>query len=128
MARILYLDDEEALVFLMTRMLEFLGHKAAGYTLASDALAAFAEEPENFDLIISDLTMPGMSGLEFAQRVLAIRADAPVAIATGYVEPKDVETGRRIGVLAVISKPNNIEEMGRTVSELLAKTSAVRTV
>jgi CheY-like chemotaxis protein len=121
---ILYLDDEEALVFLVTRMLEFLGYKASGYTSATDALEAFASAPESFDLIITDLSMPRMSGLDFARQIVAIRADAPVAIATGYVEPSDQEAARQIGVLAVVTKPNTIEEMGRTVSELLEKARA----
>ena len=124
MARILYLDDEEALVFLITRMLDFLGHKATGYTVASDAIASFANEPDSFDLVLTDLAMPGTSGLDFAERILEIRPEAAVAIVTGYVEMSDVEAAKLLGMLAVVAKPNSIEEMGRTVSELLAMKAA----
>jgi len=127
MARILYLDDEEAIVLLMTRMLEILGHHAAGYTRALDALAAFRKDSASFDLVITDLSMPGITGLEFAQQIHAIRSDTAVAIASGHVDPHDVETALAQGLLAIVLKPQTIEEMSRTVTGLLEKSSAVTT-
>ncbi|HEV7716300.1 MAG TPA: response regulator [Steroidobacteraceae bacterium] len=118
-ARILYLDDEEPLVFVMKRMLEHLGHQVAGFTRSADALAAFTAAPADFDLVLSDMSMPGMSGIEFARGVLAVRADIPVVIATGHVQPQDVERAEAVGVREVIQKPNTLEEMTRTVARLL---------
>jgi two-component system cell cycle sensor histidine kinase/response regulator CckA len=118
-ARILYLDDEEPLVFVMKRMLEHLGHQVAGFTRSADALAAFTAAPGDFDLVLSDMSMPGMSGIEFARGVLAVRADIPVVIATGHVQPQDVERAQAAGVREVIQKPNTLEEMTRTVARLL---------
>ena len=63
-ARILYLDDEEPLVFLMRRMLEHLGYRVAGFTRSDEALAAFNAAPAEFDLVMTDMSMPGMSGVD----------------------------------------------------------------
>ena len=120
-ARILYLDDEEPLVFLMRRMLEHLGHRISAFTRAEDALAAFKETPDEFDLVLTDLSMPGMSGVEFAQSVLAVRPGTLVVIATGHLQNKDVEKARAAGVREVIQKPNTLDEMARTVNRLLSQ-------
>jgi CheY-like chemotaxis protein len=118
-ARVLYLDDEEPLVFIIRRMLERLGHKVSGFTKAQDALAAFTTEPEAFDLVISDMSMPGMNGIDFAIAILAVRPEAFVVIASGYMDPKEAERALAAGVRRVIRKPNTIDEMRNMVTELL---------
>jgi two-component system cell cycle sensor histidine kinase/response regulator CckA len=118
-ARILYLDDEEPLVFLMRRMLEHLGHRVTAVSSSDAALAAFAAAPGEFDLVLTDMSMPGMSGVEFAQKVLELRPDARVVIATGHLQDKDVARARAAGVHDVIQKPGTIEEMARTINQLL---------
>ena len=121
MARILYLDDEEPLAFLVTRMLQLLGHEPLACTDPAKALEAFRAEPDRYDLVLTDLSMPTMSGIEFAEKILEMRASAAVAVLTGYADPKDVATARRAGVLDVVSKPGTIEQMDSTVLALLAK-------
>jgi two-component system, cell cycle sensor histidine kinase and response regulator CckA len=118
-AHILYLDDEEPLVFLMRRMLEHLGHRVSAFMRSEDALAAFKASPEAFDLVLTDMSMPGMSGIEFAQSVLAVRPGTLVVIATGHMQDKDVDKARAAGVHEVIQKPGSLEEMAQTVSRLL---------
>ena len=118
-ARILYLDDEEPLVFIMTRMLGHLGHQVSGFTRASEALAAFFATPAGFDLVVSDLSMPEMSGIDFAKEVLAARPQARVAIVSGHVDAGDAERARAAGVRHVVRKPNTLEEMTRLVGDLL---------
>ena len=118
-ARILYLDDEAPLVFIVKRMLEHLGHKASGFTEAQAALAAFSAAPEAFDLVLTDMAMPGMNGIEFAIAVLKVRPRMLVVIASGYVDPIDADRALAAGVRHVIRKPNTLEEMRRTVTELL---------
>jgi CheY-like chemotaxis protein len=120
-ARILYLDDEEPLVFLMRRMLEHLGHRICAFTRSADALAAFKETPDGFDLVLTDMSMPGTSGIEFAQSVLAMRPGTLVVIATGRPLDEDIEKARAAGVYEVIQKPNTLEEMARTVNRLLGQ-------
>jgi two-component system cell cycle sensor histidine kinase/response regulator CckA len=118
-ARILYLDDEEPLVFIVKRMLERLGHQVAGFTTADAALAAFNAEPDAFHLVLSDMAMPGMNGVDFATAVLKVRPDAKVVIASGYMDPKDMERAKACGVHECIRKPNTLDEMRNMVTALL---------
>jgi len=118
-ARILYLDDEEPLVFIFKRMLERLGHQVAGFTNAEAALAAFSAAPESFHLVLSDMSMPGMSGIDFATAVLKLRPETLVVIASGYMDPKDAEQAKVAGVHDCIRKPNTLDEMRDMVTALL---------
>ena len=118
--RVLYVDDEPTLVFLITRALEKLGIASRGFASAEEALAAFGREPQAFTLVLTDLTMPGgMSGLELAQAVLAIRPDAPVVIASGCIDAAEARRATAVGVRRVIQKPAKVPEMAQLVSELL---------
>ncbi len=119
--RILYLDDEYSLVILARRLLERLGYQVFGFSSPDEALAAFEAAPDQFDLVLSDLSMPGISGIDVAKRVLEIRPDIPVLLASGYVRSEDVELARSIGVREVIWKPATINEMGELLGRVLAK-------
>jgi DNA-binding NtrC family response regulator len=117
---VLYLDDEEPLVFLVTRLLNRLGYEACGFTAVMEALAAFKSDPGRYKLILSDLSMPGgASGLDFAQEVLAIAPDSRVAILTGHVDEADVTRANALGVRAVIQKPLTLTELGPVLQQLL---------
>ena len=118
-ARILYLDDEEPLVFIVKRMLEHLGHKVGGFTTSDKALAAFTATPQDFDLVLSDMSMPGMNGIEFATAVLAVRPQVLVVIASGFVDPKDAHRALAAGVKHVVRKPNTVDELRQLVANLL---------
>jgi PAS domain S-box-containing protein len=121
--RVLFLDDEEPLVRLASRMLDRLGYRVDAYTRASEALEAFRSQPGRFDLVLTDLSMPGASGIDFARSVLELRPDIPVILTTGYIDPDDLERVQRIGVREVILKPTTIEEMGRSFRRLLEGTA-----
>jgi PAS domain S-box-containing protein len=118
---ILYLDDEESLVILAKRMLERMGYRVTGFKDPAEALAAFAATPQDFDLVLTDLSMPGMSGMEVSRQILRIRPDIPVLLATGYVRTEDVEQARAIGIREVIWKPQTIGEMGDLLAQQLQK-------
>lgn len=118
--RVLYVDDEPTLVFLITRALQKLGIASEGFASAEEALAAFGREPQIFNLVLTDFTMPGgMSGLELAQAVLAIRPDTPVVIASGAIDPAEARRVAAVGVRTVIQKPAKVAEMAQLVSGLL---------
>lgn len=118
--RVLYVDDEPTLVFLVTRALEKLGIASQGFSNADEALAAFGREPHAFTLVLTDLTMPGgMSGVELAQAVLAIRPDAKVVIASGCIDPADARRAAEVGVRTVLQKPAKVAEMAQLVAGLL---------
>jgi two-component system, cell cycle sensor histidine kinase and response regulator CckA len=117
--RILYLDDEQPLVFLMTRMLTHLGHRVAGFTSGKEAIEAFRASPGDFDLVLTDMSMPHMSGLEFAQEILKIAPQARVVIATGCIDPNWAGHARSCGVHEVIEKPGSVADMSQVVTRLL---------
>jgi PAS domain S-box-containing protein len=117
--RILYLDDEEPIVSLVTVMLKRLGYEVEGFKDVDTAIAAFTARPEAFDLVVSDLSMPGGSGIDFATDVLKIRPDVPVLIATGYIDPDTADVARECGVRDVILKPASVEELGVAIRRVL---------
>ena len=119
-ARILYLDDEDPLVFIVKRMLKHLGHHPECFTRAEDALAAFKVASDQFDLVLTDLAMPGMNGIDFAAEILKLNPQARVAIVSGYAQQADAQRALAIGVKAVIQKPATLEELKQTVADLLA--------
>lgn len=108
---ILIIDDDEAVLELMHLVLEPLGYQVTGYARAQQALAAYERDPGGYDLVLTDMSMPGLNGLEVAERILAIRSDARVVITTGYLESDGAEEAKRRGALDVVAK-------GVTASEL----------
>jgi CheY-like chemotaxis protein len=117
--RILYLDDEAPLVFLVTRTLTQLGYQPAAFTSADEALAAFRESPRSFSLVLTDLSMPGTSGLEFAEQVLTIDPTASVVIVSGCIDPADATRALASGVRRVEQKPSTLDAFGGLVRRLL---------
>ena len=120
---ILYLDDDESIVFLMTRLLQRQGYRVSGYTDPREALAAARSAPEAFDLAVTDFNMPGMSGLEVARALKEIRADLPVALASGYITEELRQEAPAAGVSELIYKPNTAADLCEAVARL-AKASS----
>ena len=116
---ILYVDDDEAIVFLMTRLLERQGYRVSGFVDARAALAAVSAKPDAFDLVVTDYNMPGMSGLAVAQAVKEIRADLPVALASGYITEELRAKAPAAGVRELIYKPDTAEDFSQAVARLL---------
>jgi PAS domain S-box-containing protein len=119
--KILYIDDEEALVFLTVRFLERMGYRVEGYTLPAEGLKAFREAPQTFDLVITDNNMPWMSGLDVGAEILRIRPDTPVVLVSGYLQSKDREQAAALGIRHILLKPNSVADFGPTVQKLLAE-------
>jgi PAS domain S-box-containing protein len=115
---VLYVDDETTLVHLATRTLGRLGYRVTGHDDPQQALTEFTAHPQDFDAVVTDLSMPGMSGFELARALLAVRPDIPLVMTSGYVRPQDEETARSIGVRAVILKPSTVEELGVVLDEM----------
>jgi PAS domain S-box-containing protein len=121
---VLYVDDEESLVYLITRVLQRLGYRVAGFTDANEALAAFRSDPAAYEAVVTDLSMPSMSGIEFASHVLRLRPEVPVVMTSGYVRPKDRESVMKTGVRDLLLKPNTVEELGDVLHRLMLQTRA----
>lgn len=115
---ILYIDDEEPLVQLATRMLERLGYRISAFTSTDEAVRAFREDPHRFDLVIADLNMPGASGLHVAAELLALRPDLPIALCSGHVTEDLKQRAREAGLREVLYKPNTMQELGDAIHRL----------
>jgi len=122
---LLYIDDDESLVFLMVRLLERRGYRVSGYADPSAALAALRADPGAVDLVVTDYNMPGTSGLEVARAVRAIRADLPVAVVSGFIDENLRARADEAGVRQLIFKATEVEELCEAFARL-AQTVAPR--
>ena len=115
---ILYVDDDESITFLMTRLLQRKGFRVSAYTDPRAAIAAVRAAPGLFDLAITDHNMPTLSGLEVARALRDIRADLPVAIASGYITEALRAEAPAAGVSELIYKPDTVDELCEAVARL----------
>lgn len=116
--RVMYIDDEDSLVYLMTRVLQKSGYRVTGFTDAQQALQALRERPAEFDVVVTDLSMPGMSGFHVAQSIREIRDDLPVVVTSGYVRAEDRKTAREVGVRDLVPKPDTVEELAGVLARV----------
>jgi two-component system cell cycle sensor histidine kinase/response regulator CckA len=117
--RILFVDDEDLLVEVGVEMLKDLGYNAVGTTRASHALETFKARPDGFDLVITDMTMPGMTGDQLAAEILNHRPDIPVIICTGFSKRMSSELASSSGIRALLMKPVTVQELSLTIREVL---------
>jgi signal transduction histidine kinase/ActR/RegA family two-component response regulator/HAMP domain-containing protein len=119
--RILFVDDEAPLAAVGKSMLERLGYRVTEKTNSLDALAAFTAQPGQFDLVITDQTMPNLSGAELAKLMLKIRPELPVILATGYSTTINAEKANAIGIREMLLKPNTAQTMSEAVRRALGQ-------
>ena len=119
--RVLFVDNEESLVFLMTQMLQRLGYQVTGCTSPEEALEIFRSGPRSFDVVVSDLSMPAMSGVDLARELLQIRPGMPILIASGYFGPADNEKARSLGLPDLLLKPDTIEKLGQALHRVIGR-------
>ena len=117
--KILLVDDEPALVELGSTILERCGYSVAAFTSSCDAFEAANAAPQTFDLVISDLSMPGLSGLDLVEKLRQVRPNIPVIVVSGYVDAAMQERISELGVQKVLLKPFTIESVGAAVHEVL---------
>ncbi len=116
--RVLYLDDEPALVFVAERMLSRYGHQLRGFTDPAAALEAFRADPHAFDLIVTDLSMPQMSGFDVAVAAHAVRPDVPVIMTTGWLRAEDDEKARQAGIAELVLKPVSMSDLHELIVDM----------
>jgi PAS domain S-box-containing protein len=117
--RILVIDDEKAVASLVTRMLQRLDYQVTSCTEASNAIQAFRTDPSAFDAVVSDLALRGMSGLDLAVEFQRERR-VPTILMSGYFSAEDRQRAEALGIARFLQKPTTLEEIGRTLHELLA--------
>jgi CheY-like chemotaxis protein len=117
--RILFVDDEQMLVEIGQQVLQRLGYDVVSRTSPIEAFELFKAKPDYFDLVITDQTMPGMTGDVLARELIRIRPGIPVIICTGYSQVIDDERAKRRGVKASVMKPILINEIAGAVRKVL---------
>jgi len=122
--RVLFVDDEPSLTEVTRRMLERLGYNVVAHASSTDALAAFRADPSAFDLVISDLTMPVMTGAQLALEMRRVRANVPVILSTGYLDRLDPDTARALHARELLIKPYTSEDLATAVRRALADAAA----
>ena len=100
-------------------ILERLGYQVTSRTSSVEALAAFKAKPNEYDLVITDMTMPNMTGVELAPRLREIKSDIPIIICTGFSDMVDEDKAKAIGIREYVMKPIVIEEIARTIRKVL---------
>jgi signal transduction histidine kinase/ActR/RegA family two-component response regulator len=115
---VLFVDDEEPLVSLVTRLLTRNGYRVTACTSAKQALAAFEAAPQSFDLVVTDHNMPEMTGIELAGRLLERRPDAVIVLASGRLTAEEIAKARAQGVREVVAKPGAVEDLPDIVARL----------
>ena len=117
---VLCVDDEPALVELLRDQLVALGYRVTAHVSPVAALSDFLAHPLDFDVLLTDLTMPGMSGADLAEKVLDVRPDLPIVMATGYGHAMSEERARELGVRPLLYKPFTMAVLGDAIQDALA--------
>ncbi len=119
--KILFIDDEPMLADMGNQLLEKLGYDVVSKTDATDALALFRSQPDNFDIVITDMTMPKMTGEKLAQEIMQIRSDMPIIICTGFNKLITRQKARDLGIYGFLMKPLSIGDLAISIQEALGK-------
>lgn len=117
--RILLVDDEEMVAEMSRSVLEHLGYQVTVFTSSSQAVAAFLANPQAFDLVITDQTMPSMTGVDLAKQILEIVPGFPVIICTGYSNKISEDTSREIGIRGFAMKPLALRDIAALIRTIL---------
>jgi len=117
--RILFIDDEEILAEMGKTMLERLGYKVTVRTSSIEALATFQNQPDQFDAVITDQTMPGITGIDLARRMLQLRSGIPIILCTGFSNLVNEEQAKAIGIKGFIMKPMSKKDIAQHLRMVL---------
>jgi CheY-like chemotaxis protein len=121
-SHIMMVDDEKLILNAMRRGLEMVGLRISSFTRGMDALKAFRQAPDQYDLVITDLRMPEMDGCSFAREILEIRPNLPVILSSGSNEQIVADEPLPVGIKSFMTKPVRLPELRREIRKLLRMT------
>jgi len=119
--RILLVDDESKIIMMLKQMLSSLGYEVTALSDSLEAFNIFAKNPDNFDLVITDQSMPDMSGTQLTKNILQIRPDIPIILCTGFSEMISEKTAKDMGINEYMHKPFSKQEIAETIRRVLEK-------
>jgi len=117
--RVLYIEDEGIVINVAKLILERLGYEVEVSMRCHEAIKLLKSRPDNFDLVITDMSMPGMNGIELSQKLLEIRPDIPIILCTGFSELIDEKETRKTGINAIIPKPFMLDDMAKVIRKVI---------
>lgn len=123
--KILLIDDEEYIVEVVSQLLRDIGYTVDARRNSLEALNAFTSNPDAYDMIITDMTMPQLTGVQLATRIMQIRNDIPIILCTGFSSQIEIDTIRTHGIRALVMKPLAIRELAHKIREVLSEPQLV---
>jgi PAS domain S-box-containing protein len=117
--KILLVDDEEMVLSSLQRVLTLSGYQVVAVKDGTEALELFCRKPDEFDIVITDLTMPGMTGLELSMKLLVVRPDTPVILCTGFNDAIDYHEVSSLGIKELLLKPAGMGELRKVITRAL---------
>ena len=117
--RILFVDDDTALTDMYEKLLTRMGYQVTVFNDPEQACVLFCKNPDRFDLVITDMTMPDMTGADLAKSVMAVKKDIPVIVCTGHSDLIDDYSARELGIAALVTKPVTRSKMGTAIRSIL---------
>lgn len=127
-ARIVYIDDEESLLLLIRRSLTRRGHTVSGYLSAREALDDIVSAPDRYDIVITDLNMPDMSGLDLSKELRSRFPHLPILLTSGFVTDQIVRDAKDAGINQVVEKPSSLDELSLAIQSILEHLTVQRTL
>ena len=123
--RVLLVDDEKDLLDSACQLLTNIGYDVLAFSDSSEALLRFKSAPEEFDILVTDESMPRITGIQLLEEIRKLSPDIPAIICTGYSELLDEVDIERMNLSAVLRKPCSIEEISRTINAALSEKNKV---
>jgi len=117
--RILLVDDEESVIIIVREILQRLGYQVTTYNDSNNALAFFRKEPERFDMVITDMEMPGLTGDKLSAELVQIRPGIPILLCTGFSEAISEQKATTLGIKGFLMKPIVIKDLSEKIREVL---------
>jgi len=117
---VLFVDDDEALVFLARRAFSRIGHRVSAFARSQEALETFRGRPDDFDVVVTDFNMPQLDGPALIRELKRIRPDVRVVLIAGYVRPEDQALAAELGVSKLLEKPQSLEDLAKLVEQELS--------
>jgi CheY-like chemotaxis protein len=119
--RVLLIDDDRAVLSVCRELLELLGYEVLPVSDPQDALDRFSSEPLAFDAIVTDQTMPKMTGIELAEALVKLRPEIPIVLTTGFAEADVLDRGQDSPIAEVVSKPYTLEDLGAAIARAIER-------
>ncbi len=117
--RILFVDDEKLVLEMGEQMLTELGCQVTACLKSQEALEIFQDGPEDFDLVLSDISMPILTGMELATKLHSINPDVTIIFLSGYIDDADMDKALKVGVKEILAKPIRLKELASALGRYL---------